>query len=179
MKFILLTLLSFLLIACNQEAQTKSSATVEKHSQKHFTGKPQAGISMQYEYLDSKETNDAHEIKLVFKVSRDTEALYVDYRVNPGLKLIDSQTNYQFNKLSKGSTEEIIVRVIPESEGEQVIFITAAIDVNGVKQSRAFMVPVTSGATSQLKTQTNTPAKGTRYIPSQNVISMPATETDK
>jgi len=179
MKLILLTLLSFLLIACNQEAQTKSVVTTEKQARHHFIGKPQAGISMQYEFLNSKELNEELEIKLVFKVSRNTEALYVDYRVTPGLKLLDSQSEYQFNKLSRGASEEIIVRVMPESEAEHVIYVTAAIDVKGVKQTRSFMVPVTTVSASQLKAQQNIPAKGTRYIPSQNVISMPASEPDK
>jgi len=180
MKFILLTLLSFLLIACNQEAQTKNTVSTDKQSHNHYIGKPQAGISMQYEFLNSKEVNEELGVKLVFKVSRDTEALYVNYRVNPGLKLLDSQTEFQFNKLSKGASEEVIVRVIPESADDQIIYISAAIDINGVKQSRAFMVPVTTGSTEQLKSNQNTPVKkGSRYMPLKNDSSMQATETSK
>ena len=179
MKYILLGLLSFLLLACNQEVQTKNAVSSEKHSHKHFIGKPQAAISMHYEYLNSKEINKELEIKLVFKVSHDTDALYVNYRVNPGLKLLNSQTEFQFNKLSKGASNEIVLRIIPEMPGQQIIYITAAIDVNGSQQSRAFMVPVSTGSTEQLKSQQITSPKGTRYIPSQNVISMPATETSK
>jgi len=179
MKFILLTLLSFLLIACNQEAQTKSTVATDKPPHNHFIGKPQAGISMQYEFLNSKEMNEELEIKLLFKVSRDTETLYVDLNLSPGLKSLDSQSEYQFNKISKGASEEIIIRVIPETSGEQVIYVSASIDVKGVKQSRAFIIPVTTGSTEQFKSNQNTPAKGTRYIPSQNVISMPATQTDE
>lgn len=179
MKFILVGLLSVLLLACNQEAQTKNTS-IEKQPHEHFIGKPQAAISLNYEYLNSTELNEILEIKLVFKVSRDTDALYVDYRVGPGLKLLDSQSGYQFNNMSKGSSEEIIVRVIPESAGQQVINISAAIDVKGMKQSRAFMVPVTTSSTNQLKSNQITPAKeGMKYIPSQNVISMPATETSQ
>jgi len=177
MKIILVGLLSILLLACNQEAQTKNTASLEKQPHRHFIGKPQAGISLKYEYLNSTELNEILEIKLVFTVSRDTDALYVDYRVNPGLKLVDLQSEYQFNNMSKGSREEIVLRVIPELAGEQVIYISAAIDVNGSKQSRAFMVPVTLGSTNELKSNQNIPAKGMKYIPSQNVISMPATET--
>lgn len=180
MKYILLTLLSFLLIACNQEAQTKNTVSTDKQSHKHFIGKPQPGISMQYEFLNSKELNEELEIKLVFKVSRDTEALYVNYRVNPGLKLLDTQSEYQFNKLSKGASEEIIVRVIPESAAEQVIYISAAIDINGVKQSRAFMVPVTTGSTEQHKSNQIAPAKkGSRYMPLKNDSSIPESESSK
>jgi len=177
MKVLLVSLMLVLLSACNkQDASTENTSESKKTSNTQITGKPHAAIYMDFEYLNSIVLNETLEIKLEFKVGHDVEALQVEYRTSEGLTLLDTQTQFQFNALAKNTIESITVRVIPQQAGEQMLYISAVMSVSGSSQSRAFVVPVNTASTNQLKSSGSTVPKGMQHIPSQNVISMPASE---
>ena len=182
LNFLLMSFLVVALSACQQDVQSqntplsKSTLLAKKH-----TVKSHVPVAMQYEFLNVPELNKPLEIKLEFKVGISTENLQVIYRAaNNGLTIESAQSQYAFNNLPAGATETITVNVIPVQTGAQAIYISATMNIDGVMQSRAFQVPVNVGTANQLKANTNpalNPApKGMTHIPSQNVISMPASE---
>ncbi len=177
---IFLSLITGLLFSCNQEAQLSEASTNTK--QAHYITKPAAAVMMSYEVLSPVELNKMTDIKLSFKVGRYVEALLVNYHVEPGLSMLTEQTEYQFQSLVKGADEEIILEVVPVQAGKRIIHIYTEVTINGVKQSRAFVVSlsVASDSTTNVRSKTfnNTLDTGGHYQPESNVISMPAEQSN-
>jgi len=199
-KALLLTLPALLLVACNhnQDAQVSGAKTtvnaaqvstaqtsaykdtpkISRHQQgmANFPGKPHAPVTMTYDFVNTAELGKELEIKLTVRVERDTQTLEVKYKTNDSLKSMDVIQQHVFGNMQKGASETVIIRVVPEQAGLHYVNVFAAIAVDGGMQSRSFAIPVTTGSqsTEQMKaTQTKLP-KGMKYLPEQNVISMPS-----
>jgi len=175
--FILFFLMTLSLTACNEEVQTKKNLLPQLSQSSQAIGKPHAAISMNYKYLNAVKLNQVVEIKLSFKVGLNTEALKIDVRSYSGLKFNDSQLEYQFNNVAKGDINSFVIRVTAPQSGKHIINITSSINMSGVAQARSFIVPFNVGSSAALKTNKNNVPKGMKYLPEQNIISMPASET--
>jgi len=186
-----------LLLSCNQQAQTQANAQakVQPHNQAkdiskqrqhvHAVTKPHASIFMDYEIVNPVELNRMLDIKLTFMSKRNTDMLSVEYSLDAGLSANGEPRQFEFKQLAKGETKSIVLKVMPEQAGEFSINVYASIEINGKNQSRAFIVPISvpqsansiqSQAVTE-KPQGNAANKGMRFMPEQNVISMPANES--
>jgi len=132
---------------------------------------------MKYDYLNTPELNEPFEIKLEFKLKQDAEELQVSYQAPEHLNLSGIVQPVIFSKLARGATETLIITVTPEQPGRHYINISATVIVDGTSQSRSFAVPVAVGTELQQKAGKDIQHNGMKYLPEQNVISMPATET--
>lgn len=190
-KLILIIPVLLLISACNQQPQSSLQSGVaqiqkvetSKHAPATFqTTKSHAAISMKYSILDDIVLDQSFAVKLSFKVGRDTEYLQIEFSPEPGLILNGGQNSYLFNKLAKGDVETFDLSVKPELAGELAINVTATIDVHGVQQSRSFQIPVNLDSNDSLLEKTNAQQSnkqqtGVKFLPAENIISMPATET--
>jgi len=172
--FILAVLMTFLLSACNEEMQTKKTSMPQTQQ---MNGKSHAPISMKYEISDELKLNDPIDIKLFFKAGLSTNALKVDIASSKGVVINSTQVQYQFNKVVKNEINAFVLNVTVTQLGKHVLNISTTIDVSGVPQARSFSVPLNIGSPATLKINNTSSAKGMKYIPEQNVISMPASET--
>ncbi|MCW9047626.1 MAG: hypothetical protein OQK46_06050 [Gammaproteobacteria bacterium] len=203
-KVLFLILTAFSLSACNhnQETQGKTQeghkvTTTEissaaqtsayegaakisrlQNSVVNFPGKPHAPVSMTYEFVQTAELNEELEIKLSVRVETSTEMLKVNYTTQDSIKSMDASQQYEFSQLQKGATQVVTIRVIPEQSGLHYVNVFATIVVDGGLQSRSFAIPVSTGSvsTEQMKSIQLSSPKGMRYIPEQNIISMPSSE---
>jgi hypothetical protein len=167
----------FSLPACNQTAQSQAASVNQNKSQAYRSSKSGAAISMEFQFLNEAKLNQPLEIKVNFIIGHDTEFFKIQLNTRAGLTIENELTQFQFNKLAKGAQESIVIRVVPVQSGEQNIYISATVDINGVNQSRAFVIPVKTTSANQLQIQKSKTDKGMQFIQDQNVISMPATET--
>jgi len=189
------------LVSCNQQAQTqaKAQAHAQSHSQSHNQAKdiskqrqhahavtkPHASIFMDYEIVNPVELNKMLDIKLMFMSRQNTDVLSIEYNLDAGLSVIGEPRQFEFKQLVKGETKSIVLKVMPEQAGEFSINVYASIKINGKDQSRAFIVPISVPQTANSiqsqavteKPQDDTSDKGMRFMPEQNVISMPANES--
>ncbi len=180
LSVILFSLVAVMLSACNQDTQTKnasSSSQLTTQSAGQSSSKPHAAISMSFEVLNDVVLGKVTEIKLNFKVGLSTPVFKIELSPDADLELVDTPLQYQFNNVPEDAIESIIVRVIPKLPGQHVINLTASIDVDGVTQARAFVVPLVTAASANIKTSVSPVSKGGKLIPEQNIISMPASET--
>jgi len=178
-----------LFVSCNQQAQTQSQNQAKNISnqrhQTHAVTKPHAPISMDYEIINPVELNKLLDIKLTFSSRRNVDALTVEYNVDAGLSVNGEPQRFNFRSLPQNEPISIVLKVTPEQAGDLNINVYADIEINGVIQSRAFIVPVSVAQSASSiqsksvndKTQGNTSNKGMQYSPQQNVISMPASES--
>ena len=175
-KFIILSLSIILLSACKQEAQLEPTKKLSVgKGDTHNTVKPHAPVSMEYSFISTPEINKVLEVRLDFKVSRDTPHLKVVYHTTTALKSVDTVQQFELYNLHQGSIEPVFIQVLVEQPGKHLIYVSASMDINGISQSRAFVVPVNiAGATQQLKSEKSDQSNGMKYLPEQNVISMPA-----
>jgi len=197
-KIVNLTILFSLLIfisGCNQQTQSDVRAVSDetqlhennlaaqsapaRYKAPHRTGKSHAAITMRYELLNTVALNQVLELKLSFNVGHDVESLRVEYFAEAGLSVINSQNVYVFNKISKDEAQTLLLSVRPELPGEHVINISATIETQAGSQSRSFEIPITLPAKNQPQPQTSKAHNTGRFIPDQNVISMPASKAPR
>ena len=186
MKFSALLLISVVSMttACNQEQSLKAveKTHVHKKDSTVFTGKPQAPVTMSYEFLTVPAAGEILQILLTFKAQQDSEMLQINYRPSEHLESADATQQKDFTKLAKGSEATFIINVIPTQETMAYVNVFASTSVMGKKQSRAFAIPVSfdlalpSSVILKKNPQSQLPA-GFELQPEQNVIIMPATES--
>ncbi len=179
LSFILFSLIVVMLTACNQDAQTKnaipSSSIIKSTGQS--SSKPHAAIDMNFEVLNDVVLGKVTEIKLNFKVGLSTVLFKIDLSPDADLELIDTPLQYQYNNVPEDALKSINIHVIPTLPGQHVINLTASIDVDGMTQTRAFVIPLETNTSANLKISRNSISKGGKLIPNENIISMPASET--
>jgi len=174
--------------ACNQQAQSDKQfvadvspadekASIKKTAVKFQTVKPHAAILMQYEFLNLVKLNEALDLKLNFNVGYDVESLRVKLYPSTGLSVINTQTEFLFNKVSKSSHQTLQLSIMPTQFGEHVLVVSATLEASGGSQSRSFEIPVNVYAKGVQKSQKAKNRQGMKFMPDHNVISMPATET--
>ena len=174
-----------LLLSCNQQAQTQAKDISKQRQHAHAVSKPHASIFMDYEIVNPVELNKMLDIKLTFMSRQNTDVLSIEYNLDAGLSANGEPRQFEFKQLAKGETKSIVLKVMPEQAGEFSINVYASIEINGKNQSRAFIVPISvpqTGHSNQSqavnkKPQGDTSDKGMRFMPEQNVISMPASES--
>ena len=152
-----------------------ASKETSKHSVKHeqvYT-KPHAGIELNYNRPKNLQAGDSFDLVLNFKTKTNADSLNITIKNNNDLQLGLSQFDYQFSAV-KNNKNTITIPVTALHDGRFFIDIMAILMVNGNEQARTFVIPVTVGDQSNVKVK---PAKGYNSLPSQGVISMPATET--
>jgi len=181
------------LVSCNQQAQTQVQAQEKDQAKKvskqlrqtHAVIKPHAPVYMDYEIVNPVELNKKLDIILTFSSKRNSDILSVEYNLDAGLSAIGGPLHFEFKQLAKNEQKSIVLKIMPEQAGEFSINVYASIEINGKAQSRAFIVPISVPQTgnsiqSQAVTEKPQPAtsdKGMRFMPDQNVISMPASES--
>jgi len=169
---------------CNQppgsERSSRGGAVATEYTlSSRSMGKPHAPVSMRYVFNSTVELNEPLGINLTFTVERETQMLEVAYTIDSDLRSLDAAQQFQFTQLIKGSQEQVTIEVVPQQGGLHYINVFATITINGMQQTRAFAIPVSiAGEATQLQknSQNEPPANGMRYLPQQNVISMPANE---
>lgn len=145
-----------------------------KHTS-HYV-KPHAGIQLNYNRPKVMQVGDTAELKLKFKSKLQADTLEVNISHDEGLQLL-SESHFQFDKV-KGAANKIVLQILANNEGQFYIDVTATIITNGNSQVRTFSIPVTVGDQSNAKTTSgSSTSTGYKALPSQGVISMPATET--
>jgi len=151
--------------------QDESQQISTKHDQVYI--KPHAGIELNYNRPKTLQAGETFELELNFKTRVQADSLRVNIKHENGLQLGISQLDYQF-VVSKNTNNKIVVPVTALQDGRYFIDIKALLMINGKAQARTFSIPVTVGNPLKLKPATNS---GYKPVPSQGVISMPATET--
>ena len=172
-----LAILSSALISYGMSSpvDNKTLKETSKHSVKHeqvYT-KPHAGIELNYNRAKNLQAGDSFDLVLNFKTKINADSLNINIKNNNDLQLGISQFDYQFSAV-KNKKNTITIPVTALQDGRYFIDIMAVLMVNGVEQARTFVIPVTVGDQADVKAK---PAKGYKSVPSQGVISMPATET--
>jgi len=175
--FIFSVLFIFLLSGCNEENQIKNTTAPSTTQHQQVKGKSHAPVAMKFEFLDDIKLNEAIEIKLFFKAGLNTDALKVEVTAGSGVVINSAQLQYQFNNVVKNDINTLVLSVTVNQPGKHVLNVYAAIDVSGVAQARSFVVPFNIAASAASKATSNSLSKGMKYIPEQNIISMPASET--
>lgn len=193
----LLMLLPGILVACNQDEKLSSVINQADLDHTHvqqvdlsqdssgFIGKPHAPISMNYEFLNHAELNSDHEIRLTFTLQQDSELLEVVYKTSENLKSIDPVQQQVFTRPEKGAEHSFLIHVVAEKAGLSYVNVFASIIMKGKKQSRSFAIPIKierlktdADLAQQKSTPDQKPSRNQREI-KQNVISMPAVESDQ
>lgn len=154
----------------DQQSQKKMNLHSSKYDQ--VTTKPHAGIELNYNRPKKFQVGDAYDLVLNFKTRIYADSLQINIKHDDGLQLGVSQFDYQF-EANKKSKNKIIIPVTALHDGQYYIDISAVLITNGVSQARSFSIPVIVGNASKNK-KTN---PGYTSVPSQGVISMPASET--
>ncbi len=181
--FFLLTV--FLLSACNQSSTNDSAESIVKPEYKtasKYPGKPHAPVSMKYTFKSVAQLDQPLQISLTFSVEQATSLLEMAYTTDPGLVSADAAQQVQLGALLPGSEKTLLISVIPRQSGLNHIHVFATLNTDdGHRQSRSFAISVNIVADSKqlLKATQNKPDNGTRHLPDQNVISMPAAEPAK
>jgi len=172
-----------LLLACNQQEAARHGSTSKGSADQYtlssrFVGKPHAPVAMRYELNSPAELGEPLDITLTFSTEHATPLLEVAYTTGDSFRSLDATQQYQFTQLIKGAKEQVTISVVPLQRGLNHINVFAGINVNGAVQTRAFAIAVNiiSEAGVLQKATQNEPANGMRYLPEQNVISMPASE---
>lgn len=183
-KYLILLTLITSLLGCNQDDEIKNLHHGYERTTSGFIGKPRAPISMRYEYMNPAVLNEKLDIKLVFKVQRDTETLQVRYKTTPSLKSVDASQLFEFTRLANSEEVSFVIQVMAEKAGLHYVNVSSKILIDGVQQSRSFAIPVklvalnsASGVTLEA-VERKSSTDNNNYLPEQNVISMPAVELD-
>lgn len=154
-------------------ASKKTSKHIVKHEQVYT--KPHAGIELNYNRPKKLQIGDYFDLVLTFKTKVDADFLKININNNNDLQLGISQFDYTFSAI-KNKKHKVTIPVTTLHDGRFFIDISATLMVNGNEQTRTFTIPVTVGEQIKDKSQENT---GYKSLPSQGVVSMPATETSK
>ena len=172
-----LVVLTSALISYGMSSPVDNNALKEtsKHSVKHeqvYT-KPHAGVELNYNRPKNLQAGDSFDLLLNFKTKINADSLKINIKNNNDLQLDITQFDYKFSAV-KNKKNTITIPVTALRDGRFFIDITAVLMVNGNEQARTFAIPVTVGNLAGIKPK---PIKGYNSVPSQGVISMPATET--
>lgn len=196
-KYALLILLPGLLVACNQDEKINSVISplsidqpdlhkADSHKAASGSiGKPHAPISMNYEFLNQVEINSELEIRLTFTLQQDSELLEVVYKPSENLKSVDAVQQQIFIKPEKGAEQSFVIRVVTDKGGLSYVNVFASITEQGRKQSRSFAIPVNIDLQksdvdiAQQKSATDPTSDRKQQHIEQNVISMPAVESNQ
>ncbi|RDH83968.1 MAG: hypothetical protein DIZ80_07485 [endosymbiont of Galathealinum brachiosum] len=154
----------------DNQLQKKTNLHSTKHEQ--VTTKPHAGIELNYNRPKKLQVGDSYDLVLNFKTRVSADTLQINIKHDDGLQLGVSQFDYQFAAF-KNKKNKITIPVTTLHDGQYYIDISAALITNGVSQARSFSIPVVVGDPSKNK-KINA---GYISVPSQGVISMPASET--
>jgi len=172
----LITIVTTVLISYGMSSpvENQSQNNTNLHSSKHeqVTTKPHAGIELNYNRPKKLQAGDAYDLVLNFKTRVYADSLQINIKHDDGLQLGISQFDYQFSVI-KNKKNIIKIPVTTLYDGQYYIDISAVLVTNGVSQARSFSIPVIVGDPSKNK-KTNS---GYTSVPSQGVISMPASET--
>ncbi len=156
-------------------AQQKTYKTSARHDQVYT--KPHAGIELNYNRPKLLQAGDSFELILNFKTRVSADSLQINMKYDNGLQPGISQLQYYF-AAPENKKNQIIIPLTVLEDGRFFIDISAALITNGKAQARSFSIPVTVGNPANYKTPTGAEINsGYRVVPSQGVISMPATET--
>ncbi|VAW62267.1 hypothetical protein MNBD_GAMMA09-324 [hydrothermal vent metagenome] len=181
MKFLLFFFALSLLNACNQPSANESVEGVVKPEYKvtaKYPGKPHAPVSMKYALTGKATLNQPLDISLTFSVEQETSLLEAGYTTDSGLISADAAQQYQLGRLLPGAEKTINITIIPQQSGLNHVHVFATLNINGGQQSRSFAIPINIASDSKqlMSTTQNKSDNGMRYLPDQNVISMPAAE---
>ena len=173
----LATIIASAFISFGMSSPTENKGKIDaqqiENKRDQFYIKPHAGIELNYNRPKALQAGETFELELNFKTRVQADSLRVNIKHESGLQLGISQLDYQF-VVSKNKINKIVVPVTALQDGRFFIDIKALLMINGKAQARTFSIPVTVGDPLKLKPLTN---PGYRPVPSQGVISMPATET--
>lgn len=147
------------------------------HKEASYT-KPHAGIELNYNSLKPVKVGESIVLDLQFTTRTQAESLIVNIRHDDGLQL-DSQDAYQFST-TRAAKHAVNLQLTGLKQGNFIVDVSAEIISNGQSQVRTFAIPIIVGdPVSNKSTEDNNAASKYRSIPSQGVVSMPATETQK
>jgi len=156
----------------DSSVQNEPQQTSTKHDQVYI--KPHAGVELNYNRPKALQAGETFELQLNFKTQVQADSLQVNIKPENGLQLGISQLNYQFTVSKKNQINKIVVPVTALQDGRYFIDIKALLMISGKEQARSFSIPVTVGDPLKSKPVVN---PGYNPVPSQGVISMPASET--
>jgi len=183
-KYLILLTLFTSLMACNQDDEIKSQQPAYERTASGFIGKPRAPVTMRYEYMNQAVLNEKLDIKLIFKVKRNTENLRVRYKTTALLKSADASQQFEFSRLANAEEVSFVIQVVPEKAGLHYVNVSSKMLLDGAVQARSFAIPVKVSAINSAtgisldSPEQKTSTDNTNYLPEQNVISMPAVELD-
>ena len=150
---ILLTVLSVVLFAACQSESLAKLDVVESRAGKHESeqaedfiihGKPSAPIKIHYTLKSVPEVGQPLEIDVLLNSTLSGKA--VNAKMSHSEKLGYSKVFQKMTfKSGASSSDTQVITIVPQSEGIHYVNIYASIDVDGVIQSKAFLIPVEVG----------------------------------
>ena len=154
------------------DKQSQKSTKLHSTKYQQVTTKPHAGIELNYNRPKKLQVGDSYDLVLTFKTRIYADSLQINIKHDDGLQLGISQFDYHFD-IVKNNKNKLKIPVTALQDGRYFIDISAALITSGASQARSFSIPVTVGDVSKNR-KVNA---GYSSMPSQGVISMPATET--
>ena len=162
----------------NSDLDENTGSVVKEKQQKHNTKtvKPHAPIYLSYQVSNMQVGIEAN-VSLSISSGKKADDLTISYFVkDDGINLYNAHTQVSFGAQHKKQLNTHVLTLMPEVDGEYMIFLTASTSKNGQMQSRSFIIPVIVGQLQKHKAlkpvgKITTDSTGTP------VISMPAVET--
>ena len=171
-------LLSYGMSSPFEDNTVQQTKTLSGKYERAYT-KPHAGIELKYNSPKNLQIGEAFELVLDLKTTVNADSLQIKIKHDDGLQLGVSQLQYEFT-VAKNQTDQIVIPLTALRDGRFFIDISAVLITGGQAQARAFSIPFIVGDPAKAKAATGVETgSGYKAIPSQGVISMPATETDK
>ena len=158
----------------NENTQTMSAKKSHQHT--GITIKPHAPIDLKFETQILQAGVESTIPVNIISVKKADQLGIVYFAKDQGIYLHNARIQVDFGKQTKNQSNAHTLTVLPDIDGEYLIYLTATVIDNGKAQSRSFVIPVQVGNTPKQKElkpagKITTDSTGTR------IISMPAVET--
>lgn len=178
LKFLLMAMFFSMLQACNEKQTTQNDN--HRHKQSNATTqayvKPHAPIYLNYE-TPSMQVGVEANISISVSSGKKADDLTISYFVKgDGINLYNARTPVSFGVQQKNQLNTHVLTLMPEMDGEFMIYLSATATKNGKSQSRSFIIPVIVGNARKHKALKPV-GKITIDSSGTPIISMPAVET--
>ena len=162
----------------DSDSDENTDSVVKEKQYKHETRtvKPHAPIYLNYQVSNMQVGIEAN-VSVSISSGKKVDDLTVSYFVkDDGINLYNAHTQMSFGVQQKNQLNTHVLTLMPEVDGEYMIFLTASTSKNGQMQSRSFIIPVIVGNARKQKALKPV-GKITIDSTGTPIISMPAVET--